>query len=99
MAYGLEIYNESGVAVITITTRLPRFVATGTTLINAGQSKTIFITGLQNSDSWDVVVASEPTPNSSGGIPTSTVSVYSGYFVINNNSVRDGNFTYWVLRI
>lgn len=96
--FGLEIYNASGDLIIDITSRLPRFVATGTLAINAGQSSTVYITGLQNNDTWDVIAAAEPTSSSAGGMPISIVAVYSGYFTITNDGVYDGNFTYWVLR-
>lgn len=94
--YGLEVYNSTGKLVISITSRLPRFVATGTVRVNAGQSTNVFISGLQNNDSWDVIVSTEPI--SSNGIVLASSAVYSGYFTISNNDAYDSDFTYWVLR-
>jgi hypothetical protein len=94
--YGLEIYNSTGVLVVAVTSRLPRFVATGTVRVNAGQSATIFISGLQNDDSWDVIVSTEPI--SSNGVVLASSTVFSGYFVISNNDAYNSDFTYWVLR-
>lgn len=96
MAYGLEIYNESGVAVITITTRLPRFVSTGTVSVSAGQSQNVFIAGLQNDDSWNIMVA--PLPASSATTLAYSIAKYSGYFIINNNSTYNMSYEYWVVR-
>lgn len=50
--YGLEIYNSSGVPVVTLTDRLVRYVSYHEGSLNAGQTTTIAVPGLTNDGTW-----------------------------------------------
>jgi len=95
-AYGLEVYNAYGVAIITITKRLPRFVALGTTSANSGQTTTVFVAGMSNNDSWNVLVA--PIPSTGPSVLAYNVSKFTGFFTIQNTSAVNMSYEYWILR-
>lgn len=95
-AYGLEIYNSSGTVVISITKRLPRFVASGTTSANSGQTATVFVTGMSNNDSWNVLIA--PIPSTGPSVLAYNVSKFTGFFTIQNTSAVSMSYEYWILR-
>lgn len=53
--YGVEVFNSSGTKVLSITDRVNRFVANGSFTISAGDtSKTITVTGMTNTDSFQI---------------------------------------------
>ena len=53
--YGVEIFDTSGTKVLSITDRVNRFVANGSFTISAGDtSKTITVTGMTNTDKFQV---------------------------------------------
>ena len=54
MAYGLEIYNTSGNTVLSYTSRVPRFVQSGTFTLVGSNTVNTTVTGLANNDSWNV---------------------------------------------
>ena len=94
MAYGIEVFNSSGTKVLELSNRVARFVQTGNgQAVNASSSVNISVTGMQNNDSWDVIVMSETS-----GFITFTISKNTGYFTVTNNSGLNTTISYWVLR-
>lgn len=93
--YGLQILNNSSVPIIDLSSRVPRFVMSGTTsTIVPGGSATINVPDMQNDDTWTILYTLV-----NGGGQYGTVAKYSGYFTITNES-QDSSlaWNYWVIR-
>ena len=91
--HGLEVYNSSGVKIVSPDSWFTRFAASGTVTqtINAGAtSSAIYVSGMQNSNSWDVLISmvNNPMTLASGYVTLNNITVdkYSGYFTITNNN-------------
>jgi len=106
--HGLEVYNSSGVKIISPDSWLTRFAASGTVTqtINAGAtSSAINVSGMQNNNSWDVLIShvNKSMTSSSGYVVLNniTVSKYSGYFKITNDNTSGSinNVDYLVTRV
>lgn len=106
--YGLEVYNSSGVKIISPESWLTRFAASGTVTqtINAGAtSSAINVSGMQNNNSWDVLIShvNQSMTSASGYVVLNniTVSKYSGYFKITNDNTTGSinNVNYLVTRV
>lgn len=94
--FGLQLFNSAGQLILDTSSRVARFVASGTTgSIPVDSYVDIYITGIQNNDSWNVVI---DVPLGSGG----SVTVYSGYFRLSNlasaGATQAATFNYWVVR-
>jgi len=96
VSYGIEVNNAAGVNIISMTSRLPRFVVAGTTSANSGQTTTIFVTGMTNNDSWNILVA--PIPSSGPSVLAYDVNKFTGFFTIENTSSVSMSYEYWVIR-
>lgn len=87
MAYGLRVYNSSGLIAIDVSDRLTRFVSSHTTNLN-NSSQDIYVTGLVNDGTWaawaDNMYAS--------------VRIFTGYFTVQLLYVS-GAVTVNVLRV
>jgi len=109
--HGLEVYNSSGVKIISPDSWLTRFAASGTVTqtINAGAtSSAINVSGMQNNNSWDVLISQVNLSLTSAVgyvvLNNITVNKYSGYFKITNNnsagtSSSINNVNYLVTRV
>jgi hypothetical protein len=92
MAYGLEVYNSSGNTVLSFTSRVPRFVQSGTVTANS-TGTTVTVTGLANNDSWDVIAF--PVNYTYVGL---TITLNSGSFTVKTQITTTINVDYWVIR-
>jgi hypothetical protein len=93
MAYGIEIFNSSGVKVLELSNRVPRFVQNGTGTVAASSTSTVSVTGMQNNDSWNVFVY-----ESGSGFAGLTVTKNTGSFTITNTYTFSRTYYYWVVR-
>lgn len=85
MSYGMEVYASSGTKIITIDSRVTRFVANGTTgSIANGSNTLVAVSGLANTDTWLVLV--EPTTTTLLNQFNFTVAKLTGQFRITNNT-------------
>ena len=96
MAYGLEVYASSGTKVITVGSRVTRFVANGTTgSIANGSNTLVAISGLANNDTWLVLV--EPSTTTLLNQFNFTVAKLTGQFRITNNTGVSQTFNWAVM--
>jgi len=84
MPYGLEVYNASGVKMVSHTDRLIRFVSTGTVTANSSGYADVTVTGMANNDTWEVTLGNIPfifsygqTPNVSFAKQTNNLRIYA----------------------
>jgi hypothetical protein len=98
MAYGLEVYAANGTKIISVSSRVSRSVASGTTSsINNGAYIDVAITDLTANDDWQVFVsATSPPQNINSKFQDCTR--HSGYFRITNNMGVASAFDYVVVR-
>ena len=84
MAYGIEIFNSSGVKVLELSNRVARFVAKGSATTSSTGTVTVSITGMENNDSWDVI-------GFAGGLARIQIQKSTGSFTItsSNNTTID----------
>ncbi len=54
MAFGIEIYGPNGNTLLSMSSRVPRFVQQGTFNLNINGTVNTSVTGMANNDSWDV---------------------------------------------
>lgn len=93
MAFGIEVYAPNGNTLISISSRLPRFVQNGTFLLNANTPLNINVPGMANNDSWDVFL----TPNIE--LDQINLTLNTGFFTARRISSSGNNtILYWVLR-
>jgi hypothetical protein len=92
MTYGLEVYNSSGNTVLSYTSRVPRFVQSGTFVANATSNTDVTVTNMANNDSWDVFLAAN-----SASIDI-RYTLNTGFFRATNGSVFAVTVQYWVVR-
>ena len=96
MTYGLQVFNSSGVIIIDVSSRLPRFVASGATGSVPGYSSVpIYISGMENTDEWLVGVYGGLTGNTYNP-SKSNITKYSGYFTITNTESEARTYNWWV---
>lgn len=101
--YGLEVYNASGVKIISPQSLLIRFADSGALagpLASGATSSPIYVQGMLNDNSWDIII---PIINSvqtdDVTLNRVTVTKDTGFFTITNNtSGALSNIVYWVLR-
>ena len=92
MAYGLEIYNSSGNTVLAYTSRVPRFVQSGTFTLNGSSNTNITVTNMANNDSWDVFLVAN------SHVIDIRYSLNTGFFNAVNGSAIPALVEYWVVR-
>ena len=92
MAYGLEVYNSSGNTVLAYTSRVPRFVQSGTFTSLKTSNTDITVTGMQNNDSWDVFLVANIA------LVDIRYKLNTGFFTATNGSVANTTVEYWVVR-
>lgn len=92
MAYGLEIYNSSGNTVLAYTSRVPRFVQSGTFVSPAVSNTNVTVTNMANNDSWDVFLSAN------AGAIDIRYTLNTGFFTARNSSASGVTVEYWVVR-
>jgi len=92
MTYGVEIYNTSGNTVLSYTSRVARFVQSGTFTINATSNTNVTVTNMTNNDSWDVFLVAN------GGFTDIRYTLNTGFFTARNGSAFAATVEYWVIR-
>jgi len=95
MAYGVEVFNSSGNKVLELSNRVAHFVTTGSITIPAGSTSNVTVSGLQNNDSWLVIISDDVA---STAFLSYVVTKYSGYFSIYNQAGSSITYLYWVLK-
>jgi len=95
MAYGIEVFNSSGVKVLELSNRVAHFVVTGSITVAAGATSNVTVSGLQNNDSWLVIISDDE--DNTSYLPY-TITKYSGYFSIYNQAGISITYFYWVLK-
>ena len=96
MAYGAEIFDSSGTKVLSITDRTSRFVADGTFTITTGNSsKTVSITGMTNTDKFQVFVA--PTNHQQFVTTTKGTDQFTTSLPVGFTAASNLNFTFMVI--
>lgn len=111
MAYGLQVFNSSGNLILDYTSRVSRFVLSGTTSTLSENNGYVDITvpNMTNTDTWIVAVAESVLADStyqSMIYLRYTVQKNSGNFRITNTSASNGSnsgkcdasFNYWVFK-
>jgi len=91
MAYGLEVYNSSGNTVLSYTSRVPRFVQSGTFTVNTSVRANIAVSGMENNDSWNVFL--QPLLSTWVNLK---YSKNTGFFLVSTSS--NTSVSYWVVR-
>lgn len=92
MAFGLEIYAPNGNTILSMSSRVPRFVQNGVFTLNSNTSTNVNVPGMANNDSWDVFLVA----NSSSVDIRFTLN--TGFFRATNGSVVNTSVDYWVVR-
>jgi hypothetical protein len=95
MAYGVEVYLVNGNTVLSYTSRVPRFVQSGTFTVSGANTTNTTVTGMANNDSWNVFASAN---NIGTGISVS-VTKYTDFFstrMPTNTGVK--LISYWVTR-
>lgn len=92
--YGLIVTNDYGHVVVEYTSRLSRYVASGFIFVLPLSYGEVIVTGMTNTDDWDVVVDTGMYDRAY------SVTKFSGYFrIYDNTSGGVGNaINYWVVR-
>lgn len=98
MPYGLRVWDEDGNLTVDYSSKLPRFVATGTisSLAGGATSSNITVTGMTNTSDWFVFVW---VTASSLIYPWTTVNKNDNYFTVTNGSTVAQTYAYAVLKI
>jgi len=95
MPYGVEVYNSSGNTVLAYTSRVPRFVQSGTFILSGANTTNTTVTGMINSDSWNVFLV----PNTAAISLSMQVALFTDFFSTRMPSNSGNNLvSYWVLR-
>lgn len=95
MAYGAEVFNSSGTKILELSNRVAHFVVTGSITVTAGNTSSVTVSGMQNNDTWLVIVADS---SSSVALSIYTVTKSTNSFSIYNQMGIDITYNYWVLK-
>ncbi len=93
MAFGIEVYGPSGNTLLSMSSRVPRFVQNGTFTLNSAANTTVNVPNMQNNDSWDVFLAA----NASASVDL-RLALNTGFFSVRNASAENTLVAYWVVR-
>ena len=93
MAYGIEIFNSSGVKVLELSNRVARFVQYGTVVVPANGSVDVTVPGAANNDSWS---AFHTLSFGVGANMTYTKSTNT--FTFYNSAGASYTLYYWIIR-
>jgi|APGre2960657404_1045060.scaffolds.fasta_scaffold132463_2 hypothetical protein len=95
MAYGVEVYRANGNTVLSYTSRVPRFVQSGTFVLRGANTTNTTVTGMANNDSWNVFLV----PNTASISLKMQVALFTDFFSTRMPSNSGNNLvSYWVLR-
>ncbi len=97
MAFGIEIYAPNGNTILSMSSRVPRFVQQGIFTLASGANTTTNVSNMANNDSWDVVLVGS---GFGFGVETGglTYTLNTGFFRTFNSLSSSQNVTYWVVR-
>jgi len=93
MAYGIEIFNSSGVKVLELSNRVARFVQYGTATIPANGSVAVTVPGAENNDSWSAFHTL-----STGVAANITYTKSTNTFTFYNSAFASYTLLYWIIR-
>lgn len=97
--YGVQVFNASGTKILDVTDTLERFVQSGSVNVTAGSSTDVTVTGMTNTDTWEVLVIPQNTTNF-GALWQVYATKGTNKFTVYNTAGGTGttSYDYWVLR-
>jgi len=101
--YGLRIRNSSGNTIYDASSRMARYVTSGTApssgTLSQNQAATVSVTGMLNTSDWNVIVLPTTGGSSSSYFGYSfTVAKANNQFTITNTSTVANSYKYYVVK-
>ena len=96
-SYGFRAYNSSGNVVVEHSSRVPRFVASGSQTVGANSTSDVSISGITADGTWLVFLVARTAISS--GLAFFSETIFTGYFRIFNSADQSRDFDYWVVNI